>query len=218
MLKGIWIVEANGPCLYKLVADERFLEIDENLVSGFFAALHAFAKTIGSEEVEGLVLRDVSFSFAQKSNALIVAATDKGADVKPILDRIGFAFDEVFSGAETSPFNPLIPTDLDRMEQEISAKIRDIVTTTKVVPHEKPEATRAGMVPRMQKSLTGILRRASREREMLVKRFGIIAVDILHYVNGERTIDQIVVETGVSRNRIDEILDFASKVGVVKFS
>jgi len=226
MLKGIWIVEPNGPCLYKLVTDEKFLEIDENLVSGFFAALGAFAKTIGSEEVERLVLKDVSFSFVSKSNAVIVAAAKKEFNVTPVLSRVSLVFDEIFSGAETSPFNPLIPSDLDRISQRITSKIRDILGTIKVPPYGKPEsapyemfgAGRAGQTPKMQKSLTGVLRRASREREMLVKRFGIIAVDILHYVNGKRTVDQIVSETGVAQNRIEEILDFASKIGVVKFS
>jgi hypothetical protein len=230
---GIWIVEPNGPCLYKLVTGQKFRGIDENLVSGFFVALQAFAKTIGSEEVEKIILKDMSFSFISKSNAVIVAATEKDDNVIQLLGRISSAFEEILSAADVSPFNPLIPSDIDRIGQKISGKIGEIIAANAVpqrekaesaryeepqpVLSEKPEATRAGSLPKMVKSLTGVLRRSSREREMLVKRFGIIAVDVLHYVNGERTIDQIVTETGVARAKIEEILDFASKLGVVKF-
>ena len=44
MLKGIWILEDTGPCLYKLIVDKRFFEVNEDLISGFFAALDNFAK------------------------------------------------------------------------------------------------------------------------------------------------------------------------------
>lgn len=215
MLKGIWIVERSGPCLYKLVTDQKFLKIDENLFSGFFAALQAFAKTIGSDEVEQLVMKDISFSFVSKPSALVVAAADKEINVVPVLRKVGQIFDEIFKGTETSPYNPLIPSDLDRIEYRITNNIRDMMTPTQVPSRELPEARKAGLIPRIQKPLTGLLRRSSKERQILVERFGMIATDILHYVNGKRTLDQIITESGLSRASVEEILDFAAQLGVV---
>jgi hypothetical protein len=215
MLKGIWIVERSGPCLYKLVADQRFLKIDENLFSGFFVALQAFAKTIGSEEVEQLVMNNISFSFMSRPNAVVVAAAEKEIDVSPVLRKVGQIFDEIFRGAETTPYNPLIPSDLDNIERKITNSIRDIMTPTQVPAREISEAREAGLIPRIQKPLTGLLRRSSKERQVLVERFGMISIDVLQYVNGKRTVDQIIAESGLSRARIEEILDFAAELGVV---
>jgi hypothetical protein len=72
---------------------------------------------------------------------------------------------------------------------------------------------RGDMIPRLEKPLTDALR----ERERLIKRFGVVAVDILHLADGGRTVDQIVEKSNVQRIVVEDILGFCEKLGIIEF-
>jgi len=212
MLKGLWILEETGPSLYKLILDKKFFEVNENLISGFFAALDTFAKSIGSEEVAKLDLKDVTFSFIRSSHAIIVLAAEKNEDVTQVLLKIRHAFGEVMPLIKKSPFNPSVPSDLDELEKKLTIKVRDIIGAS--------GRSRGGlsgvegyMIPKLQKPMS----RALGERDQLVNRFGIVAIDILCRANGKETVAKIATALKLAQSKVEDVLAFAQKLGVVDF-
>jgi predicted flap endonuclease-1-like 5' DNA nuclease len=69
------------------------------------------------------------------------------------------------------------------------------------------------MIPKLEKPLTDTLR----ERERLVKRFGVAAVDVLHLANGTMTVSEIAAKSSSERSVIEDVLRFAEKLGIVEF-
>jgi hypothetical protein len=67
--------------------------------------------------------------------------------------------------------------------------------------------------PKLEKPLTDALR----ERERLIKRFGVVAIDILHYADGKLTVNEIVAKAMAERSTVENILDFAEKLGILEF-
>jgi predicted flap endonuclease-1-like 5' DNA nuclease len=68
-------------------------------------------------------------------------------------------------------------------------------------------------IPKLQKPLTDTLR----ERERLVKRFGVSAVDVLHLANGVMTVNEIAEKSHSERTQVEDILGFAETLGIVEF-
>jgi hypothetical protein len=213
MLKGIWILEDTGPCLYRLIVDKRFFEVNEDLVSGFFAALDNFAKSIGSEEVAKLDLKDVTFSFIKTAHVIIVVAADKDEDVTQTLLRVRHTFGEVIPNIEKSPFNPLVPSDLDELAHKLTPKVRGIVSSASGSSGKQDSGVEGYMIPILEKPLTRMLR----ERDQLAKRFGVIAVDVLRHANGKQSVEEISVELRVEQMKVEDILAFAHRLGIIEF-
>jgi hypothetical protein len=68
-------------------------------------------------------------------------------------------------------------------------------------------------IPKLQKPLTDTLR----ERERLVKRFGVSAVDVLHLANGLMTVNELAEKSHSERALVEDILSFAETLGIVEF-
>jgi hypothetical protein len=68
------------------------------------------------------------------------------------------------------------------------------------------------MVPKLEKPLTSI----QRERARLTKRFGVVAVDVLHLADGRLTISEIAAKSRIEERDVEEILAFARILGVVE--
>jgi hypothetical protein len=132
-LKAVWIIDPTGPCLYKLVVDNRFLGFDQNLFATFFLGMQAFAECIGNEDAVRLDLKSISFSFHKGPRATVVAVTDRGVDVSQLLTKVSLAADEIISRAQTSAYNPFIPTDVLQLEGDLAPRIKRIVFETEVV-------------------------------------------------------------------------------------
>jgi hypothetical protein len=211
MLKGLWILEETGPSLFKLTIDKRFFEVNENLISGFFAALDTFAKTIGSEEVAKLDLKDVTFSFIRSSHVIIVVAADKNEDVTQILLKVRHAFGEVIPNIKKSPFNPSVPSDLRELEEKLTSKVRDIIASTS--GRERIIGVEGYMIPKLEKPIS----RALAERDQLVNRFGIVAIDILCRADGKQTVANIAKALRVDQSKVENVLAHAHRLGVIDF-
>lgn len=132
-LKAVWIIDPTGPCLYKLVIDNRFLGFDQNLFATFFVGMQTFAECIANEDAVRLDLQTISFSFHKGPRATVVAVTDRGVDISQLLTKVGLAADEIISRAQTCAYNPFIPTDILQLENDLAPKIKRIVFETEVV-------------------------------------------------------------------------------------
>jgi hypothetical protein len=213
MLKGLWILEETGPSLFKLIVDKRFFEVNENLISGFFAALDTFAKSIGSEEVAKLDLKDVTFSFIRSSHVIIVVASDKNEDMTQILLKVRHVFGEVIPYVKKSPFNPAVPSDLRELEEKLTPKVKSIIASASSLSRGKPSGVEGYMIPKLEKPMS----RALGERDQLVNRFGIVAIDILCHANGKKTVADIATALKVEQSKVEDVLASAHKLGVVDF-
>jgi hypothetical protein len=213
MLKGLWILEDTGPSLYRLVVDKRFFEVNEDLISGFFAALDTFAKSIGSEEVAKLDLKDVTFSFIKSAHVIIVLAADKDEDVTQTLLRVRHAFGEVIPDVKKSPFNPSVPSDLDELREKLNRKVKEIVSSVSGLPRKKVSGVEGYMIPKLGKTMTEI----RGERDQLVNRFGVVAIDILRHANGKQTVVEIATQLKVDPSKVEDVLAYALKLGIVEF-
>ena len=213
MLKGIWILEDTGPCLYRLIVDKRFFEVNEDLISGFFAALDNFAKSIGSEEVAKLDLKDVTFSFIKTAHVIIVVAAEKEEDVTQTLLKVRHTFGEVIPNIEKSPFNPSVPSDLDELDHKLTPKVRGIIASASGSLGKRDSGVEGYMIPVLGKPLTGMLR----ERDQLTKRFGIVALDVLRHANGKQSVEEISVELKVDQMKVEDILALAHRLGILEF-
>jgi hypothetical protein len=213
MLKGLWILDETGPALFQLIIDNRFFEVNENLITGFFAALDTFAKTIGSEEVAKLDLKDVTFSFIRSSNAIIVLAADKYEDVTQTLLKIRHTFGEVIPLIKKSPFNPSVPSDLRELEDKLTPKIKGILASASGRSRGGPSGVEGYMVPKLQKPMS----RALGERDQLVNRFGIVAIDIVCSATGRQTVAKIATTLKLEQSKVEDVLAFAQKLGVIDF-
>jgi len=213
MLKGLWILEDTGPLLYTLIVDKRFFEVNEDLISGFFAALDTFAKSIGSEEVAKLDLKDVTFSFIRSAHVIIVVAADKDQDVTQTLLGVRHAFSEVVPNIKKSPFNPLVASDLDELKEKLNPRVKNIVASASGLLHRKVSGVEGDMIPRLERSLTEI----RGLRDQLVNRFGVVAIDVLRHANGKKTVAEIAKELKVEQNKVEDVLASAHKLGVLDF-
>lgn len=213
MLKGLWILEETGPSLFNLIVDKRFFEVNENLISGFFAALDTFAKTIGSEEVAKLDLKDVTFSFIRSSHAIIVVAADKNEDMTEILLKFRHMFGEVIALVKKSPFNPSVPSDLHELEEKLTPKVRDIISSASGRSRGGPSGVEGYMVPKLEKPMS----RALGERDQLVNRFGVVAIDILCRADGRQTVAKIAAALRIEQSKVEDVLASARKLGVIDF-
>jgi hypothetical protein len=213
MLKGIWILEETGPSLFKLTIDKRFFEVNENLISGFFAALDTFAKSIGSEEVAKLDLKDVTFSFIRSSNVIIVVAADKNEDVTQILLKVRHAFGEVIPNIKKSPFNPSVPSDLRELEEKLTSKVKDIIASASGHSRGRTIGVEGYMIPKLEKPMSTALG----ERDQLVNRFGIVAIDILCRADGKQTVANIAKALRVDQSKVEDVLAHAHRLGVIDF-
>jgi hypothetical protein len=265
MIKAVWILLDIGPCLYRYSTEKRFLETDENLFSGFFVALETFAKSIGSEEVLRVELRDLALWFMKGTNVVYVVASDRNEDMNETLLRVSRAFNEAVPDFLASSYNPLISSSVIELEHKIDSMIKTtilqhastvpqadrlaeqlvrvkdatdsalrkshpakqpalIMETISRAQETTPEVRRpktmqqqvkmtGEMIPKLEKPLTDALR----ERERLVKRFGVAAVDVLHLANGTMTVSEIAAKSSSERSVIEDVLRFAEKLGIVEF-
>jgi hypothetical protein len=131
-LKALWIIDPTGPCLYKLVIDERFLGFDQNLFATFFVGMQTFAECIGNEDAVRLDLQTISFSFHKGPRATVVAVADRGVDISQLLAKVSLAVDEIISRAQTCVYNPFIPTDMLQLEDDLAPRIKRVVFETEV--------------------------------------------------------------------------------------
>ncbi|WXG44576.1 MAG: hypothetical protein WED04_11180 [Promethearchaeati archaeon SRVP18_Atabeyarchaeia-1] len=262
MIKAVWILLDIGPCLYRYAAEKRFQETDENLFSGFFVALETFAKSIGSEEVLRVELRDLALWFMKEANVVFVVASDRSEDMTEILLKVSRVFSEAAPDLRAPFYNPLISSDVAALEQRIDSKIREVILSPvppvgglaeqlakvkdavtsalrkprpakqsviavqairpieETIPEPtEPKTTQqhvrvtGEMIPKLERPLTDVLR----ERERLVKRFGVAAVDILHHADGKMTVSEIVAASKAEKSTIEDVLSFAQKLGIVEF-
>jgi hypothetical protein len=265
MIKAIWILLDIGPCLYRYATEKRFLETDENLFSGFFVALESFAKSIGSEEVLRVELKDLALWFMKGTNVVYVVASDRNEDMNETLLRVSKMFNEAAPDLLTSSYNPLISSNVIALEHKIDSMIKEIILqpastmpqaeglaeqlvrvkdatnlalrkprptrepvltmetisrTVETTPEpRRPKTTQqqvkvtGEMIPKLEKPLTNALR----ERERLVKRFGVAAVDVLHLADGTMTVSEMAAKSSSERSTIEDVLRFAEKLGIVEF-
>jgi predicted flap endonuclease-1-like 5' DNA nuclease len=265
MIRAIWILLDIGPCLYRYSIEKRFFETDENLFSGFFVALETFAKSIGSEEVLKVEMRDLSLWFKKGPNVVHVVASDRDEDMNETLLKISRVFSEASQDLSTSSFNPFISSNVTELQHKIDSKIREIVlkpnfgatevevpadqhskaiesvsvaprkppisnepTVTMEIIHRTKDETveqrrhkttqqhakvTGESIPKLEKPLTDTLR----ERERLVKHFGVAAVDVLHFANGVMTVNEIAEKSRSERALIEDILSFAETLGIIEF-
>jgi hypothetical protein len=244
MIKAVWILMDIGPCLYRYAAEKRFLLTDENLFSGFFVALETFARSIGSEEVLRVELRDLALWFMKGTNVVFVVASDRNENMNEILLKVSRVFSEAAPDLRAPFYNPLIPSDVAALEQKIDSKIREIILSpvSPVPPVEglveqlakakdaetieettselrKPKTTQqqvrvtGEMIPKLERRLPDVLR----ERERLVKRFGVAAVGILHLADGKLTVSEITATSKAEKSMAEDVLCFAQKLGIVEF-
>lgn len=265
MIKAVWILLDIGPCLYSYTSEKRFRETDENLFTGFFVALETFAKSIGSDEVLKVELRDLSLWFMKGTNVVLVIASDRDENMSEALQKVGQAFNEIAPNLYSASYNPLISASAKELQDKIDSKIKSIiqqevappipvnvlgkqfakVNNAADSPLQKPPPAKAPaiimetikkrqettseprklksvpqqvklageMIPKLEKPLTDVLR----ERERLVKRFGVAAVDILHLADGKLTISEIVATSRAEKSTVEDVLSFAQKLGIVEF-
>nr|MDO8134200.1 hypothetical protein [Candidatus Njordarchaeum guaymaensis] len=193
-LRALWIVEPAGPCLHRVVIDNRFLKYDENLFGGFFVALQAFAQCIESDEAQRLDLKDMTFAFVKSPRAIVAGVSDKGVDVTPLLARVSQAFNEIISKTRSCPFNPLIPSDMRELEQTLSERIQNIVHETKTTSHGSTGSSTGSAQPKLDKPLTETLDRRPRQDE----RSGTVAVELANYVKGKKKVEGIGDEARIA--------------------
>jgi hypothetical protein len=213
MLKGLWILDETGPSLFNFSVDKRFFEVNENLISGFFAALDTFARSIGSEEVAKLDLKDVTFSFIRSSHSIIVVAADKNEDMTEILLKFRHSFGEVIKLVKKSPFNPSVPSDLHELEEKLTPMVKDVIASASGSSHGGPGGVEGYMIPKLEKPIS----RAFGERDQLVNRFGVVAIDILRRADGKETVANIATALKVEQTKVEDILAFAHKLGLIDF-
>jgi DNA-binding transcriptional regulator LsrR (DeoR family) len=69
------------------------------------------------------------------------------------------------------------------------------------------------MIPRLEKSLTEI----RGQRDQLVNRFGVVAIDVLRHANSKKTVAEIATELKVEQNKVEDVLAAAHKLGILEF-
>jgi hypothetical protein len=55
------------------------------------------------------------------------------------------------------------------------------------------------------------------QRDQLVNRFGVVAIDVLRLANGKKTVAEIATELKAEQNKVEDVLSFAQKLGILEF-
>jgi hypothetical protein len=142
-------------------------------------------------------------------------------DLKELEERIGSMIKTIIAPTTMTPQMQQSRTEGPVSQPEKRAASKQSIKLTKetVFGPEKPETIKQAsrltgeMVPRLEKPLTSI----QRERTRLIKRFGVVAVDVLHLADGKLTISEIASKSRTEEREVEEILAFARVLGVVEF-
>jgi hypothetical protein len=142
-------------------------------------------------------------------------------DLTELEERIGSTIKTIITPITMSPQVQQSRTEglIPQPEKRARSKQPIRVTKDTVSEPEKLEISTQSarlteeMVPKLEKPLTSI----QRERGRLTKRFGVVAVDVLHLADGRLTIREIATKSRIEEREVEEILAFARILGVVEF-
>ncbi len=142
------------------------------------------------------------------------------SDLKELEERIGSMIKTIITPTTMPPQVQQSRTEvLAQPEKRATSKQPIRVTKERVTGPEEPEISKQSarltgdMVPKLEKPLTSI----QRERAKLTKRFGVVAVDVLHLADGRLTISEIATKSRTEEREVEEILAFARILGVAEF-
>lgn len=142
------------------------------------------------------------------------------SDLTELEKRIGSTIKTIITPITLPPQVQQSTTEelIPQPEKRAASKQSIRVTKETVSEPEKPEISKQSarltgeMVPKLEKPLTSI----QRERARLTKRFGVVAVDVLHLADGRLTISEIAAKSRIEERDVEEILAFARILGVVE--
>ncbi|MFX0134637.1 MAG: Rab family GTPase [Candidatus Hodarchaeota archaeon] len=103
MINHLWIIKNSGENLFHKNFGKSTLQMEEDLISGFFIALDTFAKQSGKGEIDSITLKDAKFVYMNFGNILIVAGcerTDEISQMKDFMSAVGNKFLEKYGNLE----------------------------------------------------------------------------------------------------------------------
>lgn len=200
---GLWIIDSAGLCIFH--KNYSNINIDSQLFSGFFTALIQFSTEMSKIHLDRIVLGYLDISYTNDRGIHFVICTNKGESATRILNGIRDAFNDFFKD-EMILLSDMLREGpgldlLNRFEKEID----------RIVGHNPGAESR----PSRFVSITRLLRRGSRIRNIVEREFGIEGVGIMLLCDGSRTIPDIAEELNMPEEEVTRIVDFGVKEKVL---
>lgn len=200
---GLWIIDSAGLCIFH--KNYSNINIDSQLFSGFFTALIQFSTEMSKIHLDRIVLGYLDISYTNDRGIHFVICTNKGESATRILNGIRDAFNDFFKD-EMILLSDMLREGpgldlLNRFEKEID----------RIVGYNPGAESR----PSRFVSITRLLRRGSRIRNIVEREFGIEGVGIMLLCDGSRTIPDIAEELNMPEEEVTRIVDFGVKEKVL---
>jgi len=214
MIYNIWIIDSSGLCIFH--RSYGGFKTDPHLISGFFTAIYNFAREVGGDRLETVSMQDMAFTFLVSKNILFVVASDDktGSEGKELLKIIEKEFFKRFERRLVLFSDMLRETpEVLAFQHFVDALVEKINARPTVLVEIELGKELENIYPKRLCSITELLKRGSRIRETVMKKFGLEGLDVLSIADGTRNILEIAEIVGLSPTRILEIIEYARQCG-----
>ena len=214
MIYNIWIIDSSGLCIF--YRSYGGVKTDPHLISGFFTAIYNFAREVGGDRLETISMQDTAFTFLVSKNILFVVASDDktGNEGKELLKVIEKEFFKRFERKLVLFSDMLRETpEVLAFQHFVDSLVEKINAKPTVLLEIKLEKELENIYPKRLCSIIELLRRGSRIREEIMKKFGLEGLDVLSIADGTRNIVEISEIVGLPPPRALEIIEYARQHG-----
>jgi len=214
MIYNIWIIDSSGLCIF--YRSYGGFKTDPHLISGFFTAIYNFAREVGGDRLETISMQDTAFTFLVSKNILFVVASDDktGTEGKELLKALEKEFFKRFERKLVLFSDMLRETpEVLAFQHFVDSLVEKINAKPTVLLEIKLEKELENIYPKRLCSIIELLRRGSRIREEIMKKFGLEGLDVLSIADGTRNIVEISEIVGLPPPRTLEIIEYARQHG-----
>lgn len=216
MIYNIWIIDSSGLCIF--YRSYGGFKTDPHLISGFFTAIYNFAREVGGDRLETISMQDTAFTFLVSKNILFVVASDDktGSEGKELLKIIEKEFFKRFE-RKLYLFSEMLreTPEVLAFQHFVDTLVEKINAKPMVLLEVKLGEELENIYPKRLCNMIELLRRGSRIREEIMKRFGLNGLDVLSIADGTRSIVEISNIVGLTPTRTLEIVEYARQHGWV---
>ena len=214
MIYNIWIIDSSGLCIF--YRSYGGVKTDPHLISGFFTAIYNFAREVGGDRLETISMQDTAFTFLVSKNILFVVASDDktGNEGKELLKVIEKEFFKRFE-RKLVLFSDMLreAPEVLAFQHFVDSLVEKINAKPTVLLEIKLGKELENIYPKRLCSIIELLRRGSRIREEIMKKFGLEGLDVLSIADGTRNIAEISEIVGLPLPRTLEIIEYARQHG-----
>ena len=216
MIYNIWIIDSSGLCIfYRSYGGYR---TDPHLISGFFTAIYNFAREVGGDRLETISMQDTAFTFLVSKNILFVVASDDktGREGKELLETIEKEFFKRFEKKLVLFSDMLRETpEVLAFQHFVDAMVEKINARPTVLLEVQFEKDYENIYPKRICTTIELLKRGSKIREDIMKKYGLEGLDVLSIADGTRNILEIAEIVGLTPTKVFEIVEYARRNGWV---